>query len=163
VPYTLVHKKLEARATATTVEVFFKGKRVASHQRSYIKGTFTTLREHMPPSHQRHLEWSPSRIIDWAGKVGPATATLAQKVIESRAHPEQGYRACLGLIRLAKVYGDERMEAASERALAVGAYSYRSIESILKRGLDRQPLLPGTTKPTSPVEHENVRGPNYYH
>lgn len=163
VPYTLVHKKLEARATATTVEVFFKGKRVASHQRSYVKGTFTTLREHMPPSHQRHLEWSPSRIIDWAGKVGPATATLAQKVIESRAHPEQGYRACLGLIRLAKVYGDERMEAASERALTVGAYSYRSLESILKRGLDRQQLLPSTTEPTSPVEHENVRGPNYYH
>jgi transposase len=92
-----------------------------------------------------------------------ATATLAQKVIESRAHPEQGYRACLGLIRLAKVYGDERMEAASERALTVGAYSYRSLESILKRGLDRQQLLPSTTEPTSPVEHENVRGPNYYH
>jgi len=163
VPYTLVHKRLEARATAITVEVFFKGKRVASHRRSHVKPGYTTLREHMPPSHQRHLEWSPSRIIEWAGKVGPATATLAQKVIESRPHPEQGYRACLGLIRLAKAYGNERMEAASERALTVAAYSYRSLESILKRGLDRQQLLPGTTKPTSPVEHENVRGPSYYH
>jgi transposase len=161
VPYTLLHKKLEARATASTVEVFFKGKRVASHQRSHLKGKHTTLREHMPPSHRRYLEWSPSRIINWAGKVGPATARLCEKIIESRAHPEQGYRSCLGLMRLAKVYGNERMERASERALRVGALSYKSVESILKRGLDRQPLLSGTEP--KPIEHDNVRGPDYYH
>jgi len=160
VPYTLVHKRLEARATATTVEIFFKGKRVASHQRSYVKGGHTTLREHMPLSHQRYLEWSPSRIIDWAAKVGPATSRLCEKIMESRAHPEQGYRACLGLMRLAKVYGNERTERASERALGVGALSYRSVESILKRGLDRQPLVAETE--SKPVEHENVRGPDYY-
>jgi transposase len=161
VPYTLVHKKLEARATTSTVEVFFKGKRVASHQRSYVKGGFTTLREHMPLSHQRYVEWSPTRIINWAAKVGPATSRLCEKIIETRPHPQQGYRACLGLMRLAKVYGQERMEGASERALGVGALSYKSVESILKRGLDRQPLL-SETKP-KPVEHENVRGPSYYH
>lgn len=161
VPYTLVHKRLEARATASTVEVFFKGKRIASHQRNYVRNGYTTQREHMPPSHQRFMEWSPSRIINWAAKVGPATSRLCEKIIESRPHPQQGYRACLGLMRLAKVYGNERMERASERALGAGALTYKSVESILKRGLDRQPLLPGTE--TKPVEHENVRGPGYYH
>ena len=160
VPYTLLHKRLDARATASTVELFFKGRRVASHARSYVKGGHTTLREHMPPSHQRYLEWSPSRIISWAGKVGQATGTLCEKIMQSRAHPEQGYRACMGVMRLAKTYGNERMERAAERALTVGALSYKSVESILKRGLDRQPLLPGT-EPRS-VEHDNVRGPDYY-
>lgn len=160
--YTLVRKQVEARLTATTVEVFFKGNRVASHARSYVKGQHTTLREHMPPAHRRWAEWSPERIRNWATKVGPATARLAERIMESRAHPQQGFRACLGLIRLAKAHGNERMEAASTRALAVGAYSYRSVESILKLGLDRQPL-PGSTEQSNPVVHENVRGPDYYH
>lgn len=162
VPYTLVHKKMEARLTATTVEVFFKGKRVASHARSYFAGKHTTLREHMPPAHRRWAEWTPERIRDWAAEVGPATARLATRIMESRPHPQQGFRACLGLIRLAKVYSNERMEAASTRALTVGAYSYSTVESILKRGLDRQTLLQ-TNEPDTPVEHENVRGPDYYH
>jgi transposase len=162
VPYTLVRKKVEARLTAVTVEIFFKGNRVASHPRSYAKGQHTTLPEHMPPAHRRWAEWSPVRIRNWAAKVGPATASLAQRIMESRAHPQQGYRACLGLIRLAKVHGSERMEAASIRALAFGAYSYRSVEMILKRGLDQEPL-PETTEQSNPVVHENVRGPEYYH
>jgi len=163
VPYTFVHKEVEARLTATTVEVFFKGKRIASHARSYHKGKHTTLREHMPPAHQRWAaEWTPERIRDWAAKVGPATSRLAERIMESRPHPQQGFRACLGLIRLAKTYGNERMEAACTRALSVGAYSYSSVASILKKGLDRQPLLPNT-EPSTPVEHENVRGPDYYH
>lgn len=160
VPYTLAHKKLEARATGTTVEVFFKGRRVASHIRSYVKGKHTTLKEHMPPSHQRYLEWSPSRIISWASKVGPTASTMCEKIMQSRAHVEQGYRACLGLMRLGKVYGNERLERACERALTVGATSYKSVESILKRGLDGQPLITGA-EPKS-VEHDNVRGPDYY-
>jgi transposase len=160
VPYTLVHKTLEARGTATTVEIFFKGKRVACHQRSYIKGGHSTVREHMPPSHQRYLEWSPSRIIDWATKLGACTSKLCEKIMQSRVHPQQGYRACLGVMRLSKVYGNERTERACERALSVGALSYRSVESILKRGLDRQPL--GTPTDRKTVEHDNVRGPDYY-
>jgi len=148
--------------TSTTVEVFFKGNRVASHARSYVKGGYTTLPEHMPEAHRRYAEWSPERIHRWATKVGPATARLAERIMETRPHPQQGYRACLGLIRLAKVHGNDRMEAASTRALAFGAYSYRSVETILKRGLDRQPL-PEPAEPSEPVMHENVRGPDYYH
>ncbi|MBN1461469.1 MAG: IS21 family transposase [Armatimonadetes bacterium] len=162
VPHTLVHKKVEARVTTSTVEIFFKNQRVASHVRSYLKGQHTTLPEHMPEAHRRYAEWSPSRVLSWAAKVGPATACLAERIMETRQHPQQGYRACLGLIRLAKVHGNDRMEAASTRALAFGAYSYRSVESILKRGMDRQPL-PEETAPISPSMHENVRGPESYH
>jgi transposase len=160
VPYTLIHKRLEARATATTVEMFFKGRRVASHVRSYVKAGHTTLREHMPPSHQRYLEWSPSRIISWAGTVGPAASAMCEKIMQLRAHAEQGYRACLGVMRLGKVYGNDRVERACERALSVAAVSYKSVESILKRGLDRKPLV-AAAEPKS-VEHDNVRGPDYY-
>jgi transposase len=162
VPYTLRHKAVEARVTTTTVEVFFKGNRVTSHARSYVKGGHTTLPEHMPEAHRRYAEWSPARVLAWAAKVGPATARLAERIMETRPHPQQGYRACLGLIRLAEVHGNNRVEAASTRALTFGAYSYRSVEMILRRGLDRQPL-PQTVEPTEPVMHENVRGPDYYH
>ena len=164
VPYTLAQggrKKVEARFTSTTVEVYYKGRRVASHERSYVKGKHTTKSEHMPAAHRQHLEWPPSRILDWASKVGPATHRLCEKIMASRPHPQQGYRACLGLMRLAKAYGNDRMEPASERALCIGSLSYKSVESILKRNLDRKPLDRGPDAKT--VEHENVRGPDYYH
>jgi transposase len=163
VPYKLVHKRMEARRTATTVEVFFKGNRVASHKRSYVKGGYTTLSEHMPESHRRYQEWTPERIRQWANKTGPATAQLADKIMASKRHPEQGFRACLGVLRLGKKYGESRLEAACTRALVIGAHSYKSVKSILKNGLDRQVLLPDAgRKETVPVIHENLRGPEYY-
>jgi transposase len=163
VPYKLVHKRMEARRTATTVEVFFKGRRVASHKRSYVKGGYTTLPEHMPESHRRYQEWTPERIRQWASKTGPATAQLADKIMASKRHPEQGFRACLGLLRLGKKYGDGRLEAACARALAIGSHSYKSVKSILKNGLDRQAVLSDVgRKKTVPVTHENLRGPEYY-
>jgi len=163
VPFQLVHEKVEARVTASTVEVFFKGRRVASHARLHRPGEFSTVREHMPKAHQQFLEWTPSRIIEWAKKTGPCTALLAERVMASRPHPQHGYRCCLGILRLGKRYGSDRLEAACTRALQVGALSYRSIESILKTGLDAQPLIP--TQETAVGEapgHENVRGSGYY-
>jgi len=166
VPYQLVHKRVEARVTASTVELFFKGNRVASHKRGYVKGQHTTQREHMPKSHRRYLEWTPSRILNWAGQTGPATRTLAEKILASRRHPEQGYRSCLGLLRLGKSYGQERLEAACARALVIGSWTYKSVKSILKTGLDRQPLPnernPNTHKEPLPDGHENIRGADYY-
>jgi len=163
VPYTLVHKQLDARRTATTVEIFFKNRRVASHKRSYKKGHFTTLKEHMPKAHQQYLEWTPSRILQWASKSGPATGQLAGKIMEAKRHPEQGYRACLGVLRLGKAYGNDRLEAACSRALAVGTHSYKSVQSILKHGLDQQPLPETGEKQEPPsIEHENIRGSKYY-
>ena len=167
VPYQLVHKKVEARCTVTTIEIFFKRKRVASHRRSYHAQGATTAREHMPKAHRRHVEWTPSRILTWAGQTGPATRSLAEKILQSRKHPEQGYRSCLGLLRLGKTYGSDRLEAACVRAQAVGARSYQSVKSILKTGLDRQPLPiqkdQSTDQKPEVVDHENIRGSGYYH
>jgi transposase len=163
VPYTLLHEQLESRSTATTVEIFRNGTRLTSHPRSYARGRHTTKTEHMPASHQKHLEWTPSRIIRWGESIGPSVAALVERIIASRRHPEHGYRSCLGILRLAKRYGPERLEAACGRALAVNALSYKHVESTLKHGLDRD-KLDDPTKPARPgVVHENVRGRDYYH
>lgn len=150
------------RATTTTVELFYGHDRVASHLRSYVYG-HTTTPEHMPSSHRAHAEWTPTRILEWAEKVGPFTRALCEAILRERRHPEWGYRSCLGLFRLAKKYGAERLDAACRRALHAGARSYRSVQTILQHGLDRQPL-PGDEAPaTSGGMHENVRGSEYYH
>jgi len=163
VPYQLVREHVEVRMTSTTVEVFFKNKRVASHPRSYRQGGFTTLSQHMPKSHQRYLEWSPSRIIRWAEQYGPMTQKLVTAILDSRPHPEQGFRSCLGIMRLGKRYPHDRLEAACARALAIKAYSYKNVESILKNGLDQQPLPLNQDDQTQPLTHHNVRGKDYYH
>lgn len=160
VPYQLAREVVDVRISATTVEIFRRGRRVASHLRSREGGRHTTASEHMPEAHRRHLEWTPGRIVRWAEGTGPQTAALVMAVMESRPHPEQGYRSCLGIMRLGKRYGDDRLEAACTRALAVSALSYRSIESILKTGLDRQPLPEAL--PLLPRSHEFLRGPDYY-
>jgi transposase len=160
VPYQLVGQRVDVRLTATVIEVFYKARRVASHLRSHLRGRHTTDHAHMPVSHRRHAEWTPSRIISWAGRTGPATADLCRAILEARPHPEQGYRSCLGIIRLAERFGAERLEAAAVRALAARALSYRSVESILRHGLDSQPL---SVRPTRVHRaHSNLRGPNYY-
>lgn len=161
VPYPLVRQKVEIRLSATTVECFHNGKRVASHPRSFLKGRHTTLGEHMPKSHREYLEWTPARLVRWAAKSGEATAGVVGAILESRPHPLQGYRSCLGVMRLGKQYGAERLEAACRRALAIGAASYRSVASILKQGLDRRPL-PEAPSPRPALTHLNVRGAHYY-
>ncbi len=162
VPYQLVKQQLEARVTARTVEIFNKGKRVASHRRSYRQGQHTTVNAHMPKAHREYAEWTPARLVRWAGETGPATAKLVEKILTSRPHPQHGFRACLGIMRLGKRYGTQRLEAASRRALAIGSCSYKSVESILKNGLDRK-SLPSTTTETPAIEHDNLRGADYYH
>jgi len=161
VPYQLVGKKVDARIGEATIEVFVSGKRVASHLRSAQRWHHTTDPAHMPESHRRHASWTPSRIISWAEKTGPSTAQLVTEIMASRPHPEQGFRSALGIIRLGDRYGHDRVEAACRRALSVRSFSYRSVESILKHDLDRQPL-PGETPPRAHPPHHNVRGPDYY-
>jgi transposase len=165
VPYSLVHEEVWIRATALTVEVLLRGRRVALHARSYQVGGHTTLPEHMPSSHRAHAEWTPSRILGWALKTGPATHELCAAILGERRHPEQGFRSCLGILRLEKRYGRERLERACARAARHGARSYRSVESILKKGLDHAPP-PSTESGPAPATigaHENVRGPSYFH
>jgi len=161
VPYTLVKKKLDIRYTASTVECFYRNKRVASHLRDNRPGRHSTVKEHMPVSHRKYLEWTPDRFKRWAAKIGPQTLLLTETLLVKRAHPQQAYRSLLGILRLGKAYGKERLEAACKRALHINALSYRSIESILKNGLDQKPL-PGTSNETTPVKHNNIRGAGYY-
>ncbi len=160
VPYGLIHQRLQVRLSETSVELFHKAKRVAAHPRNFQRGLFTTLDEHRPKSHQRYLEWTPGRIIDWARKIGPKCALVVQNVMASRPHPEQGFRSCLGIIRLGKIHGDARLEAACVRALHFGTVSYRSIESILDKRLEQQGLE--IDLPLASPVHENVRGQNYF-
>jgi transposase len=161
VPYTLVHQKLELRATSSVIEVYRGGRRVASHPREHGRRRYLTDPAHMPPSHRAHLEWTPSRLVEWARTVSPHAAALAEKILASRPHPEHSYRACLGLMSLAKRYGNERLGAACQRALASGAISYTSVKSVLAQNLDRAPL-PATSPAPAPTEHENLRGAGYY-
>ncbi|MCP5347699.1 MAG: IS21 family transposase [Pseudomonadales bacterium] len=162
VPCALVKKEVEVRLTRHTVECFYRGNRVASHRRSDQKGRHTTLTAHMPESHRQAGEWTPERLQRWAAKTGPATEKLILVVLGSRQHPQQAYRSCLGILRLGKAYGDERLEAACRRALVLGSCRYKSIESILKLRLDEQPLE-GQQELALPDAHDNIRGPAYYH
>jgi transposase len=161
-PFTLHGQKLWLRATASAIEIFSPSERVASHARSYVRGKHTTIKEHMPLAHQKHAEWTPSRILSWAETVGPNTKLLAEAILRDRRHPEQGYRSCLGIYRLAKRYGHERVDAACARVLLAGGRSYRHVSSVLKHGLDRAPALDiGPRGPS--ITHGNVRGSDYYH
>jgi len=160
VPYRLAGETVDVRISAATVEAFHRHRRVASHVRKFTPG-FSTDPAHMPESHRRHAAWTPSRIVSWAAKTGPATAKLTEAVMAARRHPEQGFRSCLGIVRLGDRYGVERLEAACERALAVRAHSYRSVESILRTGLDRQ-ALPADGPARAHPDHDNLRRPDYY-
>jgi len=161
VPYALAGEAVDVRVSASAVEVFHRHRRVASHLRRFSPG-FSTDPAHMPESHRRHAAWTPSRIIAWAAVTGPSTAKLVEAVLAARRHPEQGFRSCLGIVRLGERHGAERLEAACARALAIRAHSYRSVESILRTGLDKTPL-PAATAPTSAhPDHGNLRGPGYY-
>lgn len=169
VPHSLVRQELEARITCTTVELLHRGSRVACHAKSTKRGAHTTVAEHMPASHRAHLEWSPQRLLDWGRDIGPATHCIVDYQLTSKPHPEMGYRACLGLLSLARAYGKQRLEAACARAVALGALNRRSVVNILKSGLDNKPLPMTPTEQraaqadwVSPL-HDNVRGSSYFH
>jgi transposase len=162
VSYRLLRERLDVRLTATTLEAFHRGERVAAHVRSYIKGGYTTLPEHMPPEHRRYAEWTPSRIIQWAGKTGTATARVVERILEARTYPEQGYRACLGIMRLSHHYTPDRVEAAARRALKFNTCSYKSMKAILTAGLDRQSIPDRKPLQMSLPLHQNIRGREYY-
>jgi transposase len=165
VPHQLVGQYVHVRMTASTIECLFKGRRVAAHARSYERGKHTTLPEHMPESHRRHMQWTPGRLLNWGEKIGSGTRAVVLWQLENRPHPEQGYRSCLGLLNLAKSYGEQRLEAACRRALTIGSPTRKRIRAILKAKLDQHPdLFPGvdTAAPTASRSHGNVRGAEYF-
>ena len=160
VPHALVGRQLDVRLTATTVECLYRGQRVASHVRSPLRGRHTTADEHMPEKHRKMGQWSPERFVRWARTIGPHTAALIDSVLRSRRHPQQAFRSCLGILRLADSYGEDRLEAAAGRAVELGANSYRSVESILKHCLDQRPSE--QIELGLGLEHSNLRGASYY-
>lgn len=160
VPYRHLHKEVQIRATAQVVEIYLKGERIASHVRDDKPYDYTTLPEHRPESHRAYLEWSPERFIRWAERSGPLTAEMVRRIMERRQHPEQGFRASLGLMRLGSRYGGERLEAACERALRFDLVSFRGVRNILEAGLDR---VKSEETPSRPEKlHGNLRGGRYY-
>lgn len=160
-PHQLLKQRLWVRLTARTVEIFHQGQRVAAHVRTSSNRGHTTVRAHMPSSHRRYADWTPERLLRSAAEVGPNTAALVAVILRERTHPEQGFRSCLGIVRLAKSYGGQALEAACLRALEIGGLSYRSVQSILKNNLHRH-------RPERPAEgpaitHPNIRGAKYFH
>ena len=144
------------------MEIFCNGRRVASHARSFVKWGWTTDPAHRPEKHRAHLEWTPERLVAWARKTGPNAAALVEQIFAGHQHVERGYKACLGVMRLGKTYGEARLEAACGRALALASPAYRTVDAILKSGADRRPPI-ATPQPELPLPwHENVRGPEYY-
>lgn len=159
-PFQYRGRAIEIRATLHTVEIYFKGKRIASHARAFVRGSRRTVNEHRPKSHQEYGAWPPERLIRWAAKIGPSTSSLIEKILQRFNVPELSYRTCFGVLRLAKEAGDERLEAACNRALAINALSVKSIKSILDSGLDKRPLPEKPRQLT--IVHENIRGANSF-
>ena len=162
VPHSLIRQQVDIRATQRTIEIFLRGKRIAIHQRRYGGRRYGTIPDHMPSSHRRYAEWTPDRFRRWAASIGPQTEGLIVAILASRPHPEQGFRACLGILGLVRGYGAARVEAACQRGLSIGARNYASIASILRNGLDRA-FAPEPVPDTPPIRHPNIRGGGYYH
>lgn len=162
VPYTLIGKEVEVCLTATTVEIFHDGKRITSHARAYRPGTFVTIHEHRPHSHQKHLEWTPQRMRHWGETIGANTGAMIEAIIGTVVHPDHAYGKCLGLLRLAKKCGNDRLELACGRALKLQAISYQSVKNILEKGLEHAELSQEAEELDLPLLHENVRGSEYY-
>lgn len=162
VHYTHVQAQIDLRATAGVIELFLKGERIASHRRSFIKGKYTTLPEHMPESHRAMQKWPPARLIEWAKSVGPSVGILTEKILSSVKHPEQRYTSAIGLIRLGKKYGNGRAEVACARALELGSHSYRFVADMLKNNMDKIMVSEDQQLILAAVEEANTRGPKYY-
>ncbi len=167
VPYRHARETVEVRATSRTVEVFLKGERIAAHMRGSGDGKHTTLAEHMPSSHRRYADWNVERIQREAALIGPSASLLCEMILRDRPHPEQGFRACLGIVRLVKAFGAARVEAACLRALEIGARAYGPVRSILDKKLDGQPVHrlrgPASEEAEPASQHINIRGSRYYH
>src|SRR5580704_12060974 len=162
VPHRSARSEVEVRLTPRAVEIFVKGERIAAHLRASGNHRHTTVSEHMPSSHRRYADWTVERIRREAASIGPATAALCELILERRPHPEQGFRACLGIVRLGRPFGADRLEAAATRAIEIGTLTYGSVRSILDNKLDRQAAQRPPTNGVT-ILHPNIRGPRYYH
>lgn len=161
VPHALIRAEVDTRLTERTLEIFHRGNRVAAHQRRYGGRRHGTDLEHMPSAHRRYAEWSPDRFKRWAKAIGPATEALIIAVLANRPHPEQGFRTCLGILRLYRGVETARAERVSATALDIGAFTYRSVASILANNI-KPPSARKEAEPVSLFDHQNIRGAGYF-
>jgi transposase len=159
VPHGLIREQVDVRATTRTIELFHRGVRVAAHQRRHGGRRHGTDPDHMPSAHRRYAEWTPERFRRWGRSIGQNTEGLVLAILANRPHPEQGFRTCLGVLRLFKDLDPERVELIAARAVAVGALTYKSIASIIANKLDRS----ARATDEAVVDHPNLRGPGYFH
>jgi transposase len=160
VPHGLIRAQVDVRMTTRIVEIFHKGRRVASHQRRYHGRRHGTYPDHMPSSHRRYADWSPERFKRWVRSFGGETEGLIIAILANRPHPEQGFRTCLGVLRLLRGLEPERAEAVSAHAVDIGALTYKSIASIVEHNTDRHRQQ---TQDGPVIDHPNLRGANYFH
>lgn len=171
-PFALIHKELWCRASAETIEILHQGVRIASHPRSFVKFKYSTVPAHMPPAHRSMAEWTPERITGWASKIGPCASDVVEKILKSKDHPEQGFNAALGAIRLANRFTPERLELACRRAIAIGSPSYKTLKTMLENRMESaehssedaviRHAAPRSEQLSLDIGH-NVRGKGYYH
>lgn len=162
VPHRFAKEQVEVRLTARSVEIYLRGERIAAHMRGSGNGKHTTMPEHMPSSHRRYAGWTVERIRHDTAAIGASAAALCALILEERSHPEQGFRSCLGILRLVKIFGAERVDASCGRALEIGTRTYGSVKSILDNNLDRQATAPRAADGVT-IQHRNIRGARYYH
>jgi transposase len=163
VPFQYVQKEVEIRFSETIIEVFYKSERITSHPRSFQRGSYSTNKDHMPPSHQKYVSWTPERMIRWAAETGADAALVAEKILASKAHPEQGFKSVLGLIRLGEKYGKDRLNIACRHAIKIGSPKYQTIQSILVRNIDKTLKDSENSAEKELPNHDNIRGASYYH
>lgn len=159
VPHGLIRQQVDIRATARMIEIFHRGKRVAVHQRRYGGPRFGTEPEHMPSAHRRYAEWTPDRFRRWAASIGPETEGLITAILASRPHPEQGFRTCLGILRLYRDLPREHAETVSARAVEIGGLTCKTITALIATHKSNR----HSTEPAAVMEHANLRGPGYFH
>jgi transposase len=157
-PHGLIREQVDLRATTRTIELFHRGQRIAAHQRRHGGRRHGTDPDHMPSAHRRYAEWTPDRFRRWGASIGPNTEGLVIAILANRPHPEQGFRTCLGILRLFKDIAPERAEIVAARAVAIGALTYKSISAIIANGTDRK-----TPPDDAVIDHPNLRGPGYFH
>ncbi|MBM3703269.1 MAG: IS21 family transposase [Actinobacteria bacterium] len=160
VPYNYIRKKVKVIYTEKSVEIYHNNIRIAFHARDRKAGGYTTIKDHMPSAHKFYAEWSPERITGWAAKIGDDVKEMTVKLLKSRDHPEQAYRSSIGIISLAKKYGNGRVNKACARALSYKLYKYKAVKNILEKGLDRIEEEPEEAQ-LLPI-HSNIRGADYY-
>jgi transposase len=160
VPCLHARAQMDVRVTKATIEIFLRGQRVASHASCTAKGHHTTIDAHMPPAHREVAGWNAGTLSARAAAIGPHCEALVERLLGQRRHPQQAFRSCLGVLSLGQKYGIERLEAACARALKYSAVSWKSVQAILKNGLDQEPQSAQRTLDLP--EHENLRGATYY-